>query len=158
MAKTVSDEKLLASLKRIERFAVWTDSLFRIPFTQIRFGLDSIIGLVPVLGETIGFILSMYLIVESYKLGLPLSLKIKMLRNAALDWLIGIVPILGDIGDIAFKANMRNMEILVGYVNSEYQRRHNPPPQKPNQLYKYISVLVLLSLMIILSAVLVTQF
>ena len=157
MVNTISDEKLLASLKRIERFAVLTDSCFRIPFTQIRFGLDAVIGLVPVIGEAIGFILSMYLIIESFKLRLPLLLKLKMLGNAALDFVIGIVPFIGDIGDVAFKANIRNMNILLTYVNGEYERRYNPPSNS-NNIGTYVLLFILIVSALALSTFLLLHF
>ena len=156
MENTVSDEQLLASLKRVERYAVLLDSCFRVPYTKIRFGLDSIIGLVPVVGETIGFILSMYLIGEAYKLKLPVSLKMKMLRNAALDWVIGIIPVFGDIADVAFKANVRNRDILVDYVNTEYERRHSTPEEDKKNASKNIFFLILVVVMLVLSVVSIT--
>ena len=158
MENTVSDEKLLASLKRIERFAVLTDSCFRIPFTSIRFGLDSIIGVVPVVGELVGFVLSMYLIVESYKLKLPFSLKLKMLGNAALDFIIGIIPFVGDIADVAFKANIRNMEILLAYVNREYEKRHQPPENSSNNIMSYVGLFTLIVAVLCVSVFLMLHF
>ena len=158
MENTISDEKLLASLKRMERFAVLTDSCFRIPFTQIRFGLDAVIGLVPVIGEAIGFLLSMYLIIESFKLRLPFWLKLKMLGNAVLDFFIGIVPFVGDIADVAFKANIRNMEILIGYANREYERRQELPTDKENHVFKYIALFLVIASMLVLSVFMMLHF
>jgi hypothetical protein len=124
---TLSDEQLEQTLKRLDRFARLTDSQFRIPFTKFRFGLDSIIGLVPVVGETIGLVLSLYLVFEAFKLKMPPRLKLRMLRNVALDFLVGLVPVFGDIADIAFKANIRNMKLIKEYVEREQQSRHALP-------------------------------
>lgn len=126
MDKNLPDEYLIATLKRLERFADLTDSKFRIPFTNIRFGIDAVIGLIPFAGETIGLVLSLYLVLEAHKLGVPLFLKLKMLRNIAIDWIVGLVPILGDIADVAYKANIRNLKLLVEHINQEYQRRNQP--------------------------------
>jgi len=121
MNKNISDEELLATINRLERYAELTDSRFRIPFTKVHFGIDSIIGLIPIAGETIGLVLSFYLILEAFKLGVPNALKFKMLRNVLLDWVIGLVPIAGDIADVAFKANIRNMKLLVEHIDQERQ-------------------------------------
>mgnify|MGYP000364856463 CR=1 FL=1 len=123
MYKNISDAQLLDTLKRLERFADLTDSRFRIPFTKIHFGIDALIGLIPFVGETIGLVLSLYLLFEASKLGVPISLKLKMLRNILIDWGIGLIPILGDIADVAFKANIRNMKLLVEHINQEHQSR-----------------------------------
>jgi hypothetical protein len=138
MNKDLSEEQMLATLKRIERFAELTDSRFRVPFTNIHFGIDALIGLIPFFGETIGLILSLYLLVEASKLGVPFSLKIKMLRNIVIDWLVGLIPIFGDIADIAFKANIRNMKLLVEHIDQTHQAKKAslklPSPSKRSNL------------------------
>jgi hypothetical protein len=143
---TLSDEQLLKVLARLDRFARLNDSQFRIPFTRIRIGLDAIIGLVPFVGETIGLILSLYLLMEAGKLNVPLRLKLRMIANVIVDWLIGLVPVLGDLADIAFKANDRNMKLLKAYLQSEQARRvtlTQSSSKKPVLIYVLLSVLLL---------------
>lgn len=147
MNKDITDQQLLATLKRLERIADLSDSRFRIPFTKIRFGLDAIIGLVPFIGDSISLVLSLYLLFEASKLGVPLTLKIKMLWNILVDWVIGLVPVLGDAVDVFFKANNRNMKLLVEHINEDYQSRNaSPKPKKKNKIAKLIFMIVVLIL------------
>ena len=124
MDKDITDQELISTLQRLERFANFTDSYFRIPFTTIRIGVDALIGLIPIAGETIGLLMSFYLVIEASKIGIPKTIKIKMIRNILIDFLFGLVPIIGDAADIIFKANMRNMKLLVEHINIEHQIRH----------------------------------
>lgn len=101
--------------RRLERlrWVGWIlDSSVRIPGTGIRFGIDAIIGLVPGLGDIIAGALSLYIIAESAKLGVPRALLARMGWNVAIDTLVGEVPVLGDLFDVAWKANMRNLKLL----------------------------------------------
>lgn len=99
-------------LERLRKVGWALDSSFRIPGTQIRFGIDMIIGLVPGLGDLIAGALSLYIIAESARLGAPRSLLAQMGWNVAVDTLAGEVPILGDLFDVVWKANMRNLALL----------------------------------------------
>ena len=143
MNKDISDQQLLATLKRLERIADLSDSRFRIPFTKIRFGLDAIIGLVPFIGDSISLVLSLYLVFEASKLGVPLTLKIKMLWNVLIDWVVGLVPILGDAVDVFFKSNNRNMALLVEHIDQDYQsRKASLKPVKDNKSSRFILLIV----------------
>jgi hypothetical protein len=99
-------------LERLRRVGWVLDSSFRVPGTGIRFGVDSIVGLVPGLGDLIGGALSLYIIAESARLGVPRSLLLRMGWNVAVDTFVGEVPILGDLFDVAWKSNMRNIALL----------------------------------------------
>lgn len=142
MIQKITDKELLATLNRLDKFATLTDSKFRIPFTQIQFGIDAIIGLVPVIGDMISLVLSGYLLSESFKLGLPRSVKTKMIRNMLLDWLIGLVPVFGDFVDVFFRANNRNMKLLVEQIDSEYQKRNKPANLNAPVKKKFIQKLI----------------
>ena len=98
-----------------ENFADLLDNRFKI--FGIRFGLDPIINLIPWFGDVIGAVFGLYLIYIADKLGLSRNDKRKMLINLGLDFLIGLIPFLGVIGDIAFKSNMRNWNIIKNHVN-----------------------------------------
>jgi len=161
MNKDLSDEQLLATLKRLERYAELTDSRFRIPFTKIHFGIDALVGLIPFVGETIGLVLSVYLLLEASKLGVPTSLKMKMLGNVLIDWLVGLVPIAGDIADVAFKANVRNVKLLVEHIDLEHQRRKAALESKGASGIRHISrftFMLLLALLIALSVYLSIEY
>ena len=78
----------------------------------IRFGIDPILGLIPGGGDLVGFILALYIVLIGVRMELPRPKIYRMLVNIALDFGIGLLPVLGDIADFAFKSNMMNLEIL----------------------------------------------
>jgi hypothetical protein len=98
-------------LEKIERIADLLDSQFTIPGTSIRFGLDSLLGLVPALGDAAGLFASLYVLKRLTALGLPAWTRHRMLMNVALDAAGGTVPLLGDVFDLAVKANRRNLAL-----------------------------------------------
>ena len=101
-----------ARLDRMRAAARLLDSQFRIPGTNIRFGLDAVAGLVPGVGDFAGAVASAYFIYEAARLGAPGTVLARMVTNVGLEALVGAVPILGDLFDVAFKANNRNMRLL----------------------------------------------
>jgi hypothetical protein len=88
------------------------DNAFTIPGTNYRFGLDAIIGLVPGLGDAVGALFSGYLVLQASRLGAPRAVVTRMVANVALDTVVGWVPVLGDLFDVAWKSNVRNMALL----------------------------------------------
>lgn len=101
-----------AEMRRLERLAHFMDSLFAVPGTSFRIGLDGIIGMVPGIGDAAGAVIALYLVNAARRLGAPRRLIRRMLVNVAIDMAIGAVPIFGDLFDFAFKANRRNAELL----------------------------------------------
>ncbi len=99
-------------LRRLQRLAHWMDSRFRIPGTGIRFGLDSLVGLIPGLGDGAAFVPSAYLVWRAHRLGAPTGLLAAMAGNVLVDLVVGAVPLVGDLFDVGFKANRRNVELL----------------------------------------------
>ncbi|MDF0600043.1 DUF4112 domain-containing protein [Psychromarinibacter sp. C21-152] len=99
-------------LARLEDLAHRMDTMFRIPMTEIRVGLDTILGLIPGIGDTATAIPAGYIVYRGYKLGAPKSLLVRMGVNAGIDWLIGSIPLVGDLFDLGFKANRRNVRLL----------------------------------------------
>lgn len=83
-----------------------------------RFGLDPIIGLIPVIGDMIGLLLSLYVVWIAMQLQLPNRHIVRMLVNVLADYLIGLIPVIGDLFDIGFKANTRNFKILEDHLTS----------------------------------------
>src|SRR3989442_742611 len=81
-------------------------------FAGIRFGLDAIIGLVPILGDSIALLIGLYPIYIAQQHHLGFFLRARMLLNLILDWIIGLIPIIGDAADVGFKANIRNAKLL----------------------------------------------
>ncbi len=105
--------------RRLDRFANLLDSRFRIPGTGIRFGYDSLAGLVPGIGDTVGVALSAWLIYEAWRIDVPRNVLLRMAANAGIDYVVGSVPLLGDVFDVFFKSNRRNVELL----NQDLRRR-----------------------------------
>ncbi len=102
-------------LKRLERLRYLTrlmDTRWRVPGTRIPIGLDGLASLLPVVGDTATAAVSVYIVLEAARFGLPKSLIARMAGNVFLDWAGGSVPVIGTIFDIAFKANRRNLDLL----------------------------------------------
>jgi Domain of unknown function (DUF4112) len=100
------------SVARLEALGRLMDGMFVLPGTNIRLGLDAIIGLVPVAGDVISGLVSSYLIWEARQLGAPRWLIARMMANTFLDTTIGAIPVVGDAFDLLFRANMKNMALL----------------------------------------------
>lgn len=111
-----------AELARIERFAILLDSQFTIPGTDVKFGLDSLAGLIPGIGDVIGLICSMVIFHQLKELDLPRWTRIRMGWNIALDTVAGIVPIVGDIFDVAYKANIKNIALARKALSKQTKR------------------------------------
>ncbi len=105
-------------LARINRLASWLDVKWRIPFTPFRFGVDSIVGLVPVAGDTLALAPSAYMIWKARQLGVPRRHMVRMARNTGVDYAVGLIPVVGDLLDFAFKANVRNARILQDHLEA----------------------------------------
>lgn len=121
-----------ASRRRLRRMAQLLDEAIRIPGLGWKIGADSIVGLVPVLGDVVGLALSGFVVWEGVKIGAPRPLLLKMTGFAALDALVGLVPLLGDVFDFAFKANRINARLLEDYLQ-EQERRHGVVVAGPGQ-------------------------
>ena len=101
-----------ATEERTRQLARLLDSRFRIPGTQVRFGVDSVIGLVPGVGDAAGLALSSYVILQAVGLGARGATVARMVANVAIDAVFGSVPLLGSLFDLWFKANDRNVALL----------------------------------------------
>ena len=105
-----------ATLKRLDRFSRFTDSSIRFPFTNFRFGIEAVIGFVPIIGDVIGLILSSYVLLEAQKLGVSWHVKLRIIINMLIDFFVGSILLFGDIFDAFFKANTRNTQLLKNYI------------------------------------------
>tara|TARA_B100001250_G_scaffold387590_1_gene385138 strand:+ start:2789 stop:3175 length:387 start_codon:yes stop_codon:yes gene_type:complete len=106
-----------ASIDRLAVYARLLDSQFRIPLTPIRIGLDGLIGLLPGVGDGVSFLFSLYPLSEAVKLGAGPVVIVKMLINVLVDFILGSIPFIGDLFDIGFKANIRNVRLLEEHLN-----------------------------------------
>ena len=100
------------ALRWLERAAWLLDDAIRVPVLNRRIGLDPLIGLIPGAGDTVAALMAATTLLSALKHGVPGVTIARMGVNIALDYLIGLVPLLGDLGDFAFKANRRNLELL----------------------------------------------
>jgi hypothetical protein len=117
-------EELLRQANRLDALARVLDDWVRVPGTGIRFGVDSVLGLIPVVGDAATGALSAYLVVRAWEIGLPTGVIARMLGNVGVDLLVGSVPVAGDLFDVGFKANRRNVDLL----KRELARRLDDPP------------------------------
>jgi hypothetical protein len=119
--------KLAKALSRV------MDNAFRIPFTQKTIGLDGILGSFPIVGDTLTLVVALYGVGLAVHYQAPTSLLVRMIGNVFLDALVGVVPLLGDVFDVFFKANARNFALLMEYLEQEkphilYPHLVPPPP------------------------------
>ena len=113
--KTVIDTND-AEICRLEAIADWLDSKFVIPGTKLRFGLDFVLGILPGVGDGVAAVPAAYLILEAQRLGAPPALLMRMGFNVLLDLAVGAIPLVGDLFDLGFKANRRNIALLKQYL------------------------------------------
>jgi hypothetical protein len=107
-----------ARYRRIRNVAILMDGAMRMPGTRFRLGLGSLIGLPPVAGDTLLTAISLWIVWEAQKLGLPRAKIVRMLGNIAIETALGSVPVLGDVMDVVWKANLRNLAIIDEYLTS----------------------------------------
>jgi hypothetical protein len=106
-------------LARLDALAKLLDVAFILPGTNIRYGIDGLIGLVPVVGDIITTAISLWLVREARALGAPWHLTARMLGNVALDGVVGLVPLAGDAFDVMFRANVRNVRLLRRWMDKQ---------------------------------------
>lgn len=109
-------------LRIMDGVATIMDNAIPIPFTQKRFGLDALIGLVPNAGDILSLGISGMLILTILRHGVSFSVLLKMIGNIILDASVGSIPILGDIFDFSFKANRRNVKLLKTHYDEGGER------------------------------------
>ncbi|HEV7921590.1 MAG TPA: DUF4112 domain-containing protein [Thermoanaerobaculia bacterium] len=122
------DEALPPDLRALRRFARLMDEEFPIPGTRKRFGVDAALGLVPVVGDVIAALLSLWIVFGALRHRVPTRKVLRMLFNILLDAAVGAVPILGDIFDFLFEENTINLQLLLRY------RDRRRPPRTPSQV------------------------
>jgi hypothetical protein len=106
---TPGQEQRLRALRHTARLL---DSAFQVPGTSYRFGLDPVLGLVPVLGDLVSPLFTIGILWQAHDLGIPRVVQLRMLGNVAIDALVGTVPFVGDLFDFAWKSNDMNLALL----------------------------------------------
>jgi hypothetical protein len=106
-------------LARFETLAKLLDVAFMLPGTKIRYGVDGVIRLVPIVGDLLATAFSLWLVREARALGAPWHVTTRMLGNVAVEGVVGLVPVAGDAFDVLFRANMRNVRLLRCWLDKQ---------------------------------------
>lgn len=125
---TTTQFKQRAILERLDKFSRFTDSSIGVPFTKFQIGAEAVIGLLPVVGDMAGLVLSGYVLVEAQRAGASRDVKLKILRNVGIDFFGGLLPVVGDAFDAIYKANTRNTQLLRNYLEEQLAVEPPPPP------------------------------
>jgi hypothetical protein len=110
-------------LERLNYLARMLDSALRIPGTNIRFGADAALDLIPVIGNIVTTAMAGYIILEAYRLRLPNHVIARMIGNVAFDAVVSAVPIFGNIADVFFRANRRNVRLIARHLGNALDNR-----------------------------------
>ena len=135
-----TDDRAIAALRK---WSVLLDSAFRVPGTQLTFGLDPILGLIPGIGDFTTPLFAALLLVHAVRLRLPRIVQLRMLFNAIIDFGIGAIPVVGDLFDFGWKANVRNLALL------ERHARPGVAPSRGDWLFVAGVIAVLFTLALI---------
>src|SRR5918999_940701 len=131
-------------LERLRRLGYLLDNSIPVPGTRFRIGIETIIGLVPGLGDLVGGGLSAWIILQAARLGAPPSVLVRMGWNLLVDLAVGAIPLLGDLFDAGFKANMRNIALLERHVEG--------PVASRRASRMFVAVLALLLVLLVVGA------
>jgi len=112
-----------AALERVDRLSRLLDSRFTLPGTGVTFGYDTLIGLIPGVGDAVTGAISLYIVNEARRAGAPKLLIAQMLANTATDTVFGAIPVIGDVFDFAFKANRKNARLLRRHLEKQHRAR-----------------------------------
>lgn len=133
----------LSTLRRLRRLSHLLDNAIGIPGTPVRFGIDPILGLVPGIGDFLGSALSIYIVVEAARWGIPRPALVKMVSNILFDTVFGTVPVIGDFADVAWKANVKNIVLLEEHLDL-------PPQQRQATNWWFITLLIVGLLLVVI--------
>ncbi|NTJ43908.1 DUF4112 domain-containing protein [Agrobacterium larrymoorei] len=120
----INAEERLRRLRRLVQISRLMDTAIGIPGTRMRFGADSIMGIVPVIGDSAGALVGLYIVNEARRLGIPPAKLKKMMGNIAVDSICGSVPLFGDVFDLYFKSHRRNVDIILDHFGLQREGLH----------------------------------
>lgn len=152
-------ERVETSLRRLDRLASLLDDQFRIPGTDIRFGLDPLLGLLAGGGDWVAWVAGVYVIWEAARLEVQTRTLFRMSGYVLVDLVVGYVPVLGDLFDVAYRSNRKNVELLFDHF--DYRKRGGSTRELPETLPQnsaspwktYLTVTVLIGVLTLLAAV-----
>lgn len=136
-------------IRRARAIARLLDSAVGVPGTPIRIGLDAVLGLIPGAGDMAGAVLSGYIVVTGLRSGVPRAVIWRMLANVGIDTLLGSVPVVGDLFDVAYKSNIKNVELL---------ERHAAQPAVVERHSRLFGALVIAMLIVLLLVIATASF
>lgn len=110
--RPVDAAEIALALQRMRSLAKMMDAAYRIPGTNFRFGWDAVLGLIPGVGDLAAGVVSASIVGYAVKMGVRKRTLARMLANMGVDMTVGAVPLLGDLFDAGFKANLRNVALL----------------------------------------------
>jgi uncharacterized protein DUF4112 len=128
--------------------SIWTDTVFEVPVLGWRFGLDPLIGLIPIAGDVASSVVSLYILALAAEMQVPRSTMLRMGLNVAIDYFVGSIPLVGNVFDFAWKANSRNMQLL------ERSLAAQPAERRRQSVWDWV---ILLSLVAVLIAILIAS-
>jgi hypothetical protein len=116
---STSNDALPRSLRQAVRLAHLLDDKWRIPIIGIRFGIDPIVGLLPVVGDAISLFLAISIVVTAINEDVPRSLILRMVANVVIDFALGLIPVVGDVADFFFRPSISNILLLEAHFNAQ---------------------------------------
>ena len=120
------------TLAQLRQWARWLDTVFRIPGTQIRFGIDPLLSLIPGLGDLTSPAFTLLLLVQGLYLRVPRIVMMRMILNAFIDALLGVIPVAGNVADVFWRANTTNLALL------ERHARPGQPPSRGDYVFVFV--------------------
>lgn len=141
------DARLPADLVVLRRFAVIMDAAVQIPGTRKRIGLDAAIGFVPGIGDAVAALISTWILFSAVRHRIPAKIIFRMLWNVVIDLTIGVVPVAGDVFDIFFKENLKNVDLLI--ANRDRRRAPMAPIEIGLLVFAIVAILTIISLVMI---------
>ena len=112
-------EKLERAVKRLDALAHLMDDRYELPIIRTKIGLDPLIGLIPGGGDWATWAIGLYIFWEAVRLGMPVHVLARMVANLGVDLMGGYVPVAGDVFDVLYRSNKRNVELVRGYLGGE---------------------------------------
>ncbi|MBN7803819.1 DUF4112 domain-containing protein [Agrobacterium rosae] len=123
----IDSAERIRRLRRLSGIARLMDTAIGIPGTRIRFGADSIMGLVPLVGDGAGALVGLYIVNEARRLGVPHDKLARMVGNIGMDAVVGSVPLVGDLFDVYFKSHRRNVNMIIDHFGIDQDALKRKP-------------------------------
>lgn len=136
-------------LDKLDRLADFLDESIRIPIIGYRIGYDALVGLIPGVGDVAGMMVSSYIVLQAARFRIPRATLLRMIANVAVEALIGAIPLLGDVFDATYKANLRNVRLL----HSRLEEAESPAAEDKRFLVTLLLVPVVLGVVILIAVV-----